>query len=518
MKTIERPGIDIRWLKLWKYNSRVYIKVLEINGPRILKQLEYYAQHGEALQKAEKPYTDPDVTPPYRNWELSLNQSLQTYGLYLGYEWERLGVDGPSFDTAVAVRMFAAIYTSQMMDLQLISKSPMRFPGRTLHWMGFEHLSYTALGVVIGCKEQAFRLAPMQLAGYRKGFYDDDRDHYPGAHFILRILADYLGERPLVLQGFALSHPVYNALMDVWREPDVNTLIPILLAACDEHTQMKRGTGPDRIYIDFSDWTRTPIEILLLFKLRQLLGLSNPQLDHPLMNTPLGVLPEEVAFEPDDLVKQVRARMMQDGYDEDEIFAEICREDLSGVTPATATPTPVRQHKVNPSAPPIPNGPIDLSTLKLREFVNSSFGLVFNAPESWQETTEDLLFGIHDPKDDIQFTASAYAIPVESVEDWADIRFLVVDSQMTYLTQVQYPYELKGAGWTGIAAEYQGKFPNDDYETYYLVLCLKNGDIWISLTLVASTKTFVENEGLYRWLLKNQLTLRTPEKYEKVTL
>ena len=47
---------------------------------------------------------------------------------------------------------------------------------------------------------------------------------------------------------------------------------------------------------------------------------------------------------------------------------------------------------------------------------------------------------------------------------------------------------------------------------------LKNGEIWISFTLVASARTFAENEGLYRWLLQNQLPLRETGKFEKVEL
>jgi len=64
-----------------------------------------------------------------------------------------------------------------------------------------------------------------------------------------------------------------------------------------------------------------PIEILLLFKLRQFLGLQNPALEHPIMNPPFDILPANVAFEPDDLIRRVRERMIQDGYDEAQVLA-----------------------------------------------------------------------------------------------------------------------------------------------------------------------------------------------------
>jgi hypothetical protein len=90
------------------------------------------------------------------------------------------------------------------------------------------------------------------------------------------------------------------------------------LAACDEHTW--------RFVDEFNSWSRLPVEILLLFKLRQKLGLSNPALDHPLMNTPLGSLPDEVPYAPDDLIARVLARMSRDHYDEESICRAICHD------------------------------------------------------------------------------------------------------------------------------------------------------------------------------------------------
>ena len=94
----------------------------------------------------------------------------------------------------------------------------------------------------------------------------------------------------------------------------------IALAACDFHThRFKIGKGKDFYEFENGDWTRTPFEILLVFKLRQKLGLKNPKLDHPLMNTALGELPPEVPFEP--MIGYAgAARMVREGYDEDTIY------------------------------------------------------------------------------------------------------------------------------------------------------------------------------------------------------
>lgn len=247
-----------------------------------------------------------------------LDLELKIWGKERSAVLERQSVmQGAAFDTESAVRIFAAVYTGEMISLAKAVRMDIR-------WVPF-----IALGAVIGCKDEAFRLARLLLLAYRKGRYasvtNDLSTHYrPALHFIMRLLADYLGEPPHVLQGESLTEPHYRALFDHWREPDVDALVPFCLAACDAHTHRNNQFDEFRTR---SEWKRSPIEILLLFKLRELLGLANPTLDHPLMNTPLGKLPPEISFDaftrgPDDLVYRVRQRMMLDGYDEQAIVAK----------------------------------------------------------------------------------------------------------------------------------------------------------------------------------------------------
>lgn len=513
MSSIERPGINPIWLSNWKSLARSNKRIQASNGPENIQDLEYYALHGVTSDGLRCKPAEQPVILPYRNWERYLEMYLTTYAHYLIWSFEPKCIAEQRFDTDMAMCAFAAMYPSQIIGLRRCVLSPRRFPGRTLHNMGFDALAYTALGVIVGCREQAFRLARMQLAGYRKGFYDDNRDHYPAYHFLLRILNDHFGEPPLPLRGEAAQHPVFNALYEVWREPDPQTLVPVVLAACDEHTRRYSGVGPSCLYREFDDFMRTPVPILLLFKLRDMHGLANPQIDHPLMTTALGALPPEVAFAPDDLIGRVSARMMQDGYDEDAIAAEVFA-DLPAYTAAAAIPTAVRLRGVTPDAPHIPPWHGDLASLKLREFAFPAFGLSLKAPADWQETSEGNLFGVLDAQNDVQFTASAYLGPFGYIETWAKTRFEAVAERMPFLQRVIAPYDLKGQGWEGIAAEYQGIFPDEDYETSYLVLCLQNDETWISLTVVGSAAAFAANEGLYRWLLTQQLRLVAPGKRE----
>jgi hypothetical protein len=169
---------------------------------------------------------------------------------------------------------------------------------------------------VAGCRTEALQLARAQAAAYRKGWYENATADSPAFIFMLRLLAAHLGE-PAIRPKRPAAHPIFTALFDLRRAPVAEKLQQACLAACDLHTHRCKEGGE----FDNGSWTQTPIEILLLFKLRQLAGLQNPQLDHPLMNTPLGQLPEEVTFAPDDLVMRVRARMKKNAYDEETILA-----------------------------------------------------------------------------------------------------------------------------------------------------------------------------------------------------
>lgn len=144
------------------------------------------------------------------------------------------------------------------------------------------------------------------------------------------------------------------------------------------------------------------------------------------------------------------------------------------------------------------------SSLKLRPFASPGFGLVLNAPESWRDNSDESLFQVVDPATDAEFTASAYENSGMTLQAWADARLAVVEKAMPFLKQIKAPCEVKGAGWTGIAAQYQGSFAGRDYESRYLVLCLVTERVLISFTVTARIPEFTANEALYRWLLEHQ--------------
>lgn len=317
MNNIERPGVPPRWLSKWKTvhsnGERWKHTMLGLETPL----LENYIQTGTIVLKAGTRTVTADT------WISTLMMSaIGSMGQIRLFEYESKAVNEKTLDPQLAQEAFAALYTAKMIEMkrQLLPKHSPYLQNPPVQSFRFGDVPFNAFGVVIGNYEQAFRLARLHLMAHRRGNMML-ADHYPMFTFMLRILADFLGEPLPVLRGESLKEPIHLALFDHWRNPDIEVIRPICLASCDLHTHHCKSPGPLQ-YFEFNQIVlyRHPITILLLFKLRQLLGLENPVLDHPLMNSLLGTLPAEMDFKPDELITRVRARLQQEGYNEDEIF------------------------------------------------------------------------------------------------------------------------------------------------------------------------------------------------------
>ena len=328
MNEIARPGINEKWLRSWKLTARRNARWIKTHDADNIASLRFYVAHGQAKQiDSMEGLIDP-VTPPRKGWESFIDLELGTYALMRLAEWEMAGIDKQRWDPDLVESAFSAAYLEQMMVLYSHLLFPVRHSGRILQRMDLGALSFTALGFLIGRQDDALQLARLQLVAFRKQYHDLVLAR-PISAFTARILADYLGEPPVIVRGdrqYILKgeipvDPVMQGLFNAWRDPDTDTLLPHCLAACDIHThQAITGTYSYRLEFGNGKWTRIPIAVLLVFKLRTLLGLSNPKIDHPLMHSVLGELPSSrIASKSDELIESVRARMMQDGYSEQAI-------------------------------------------------------------------------------------------------------------------------------------------------------------------------------------------------------
>ena len=183
--------------------------------------------------------------------------------------------------------------------------------------MPFDEVIWTMANCwLLGWKDAGLQLYDWTIRGLDQlffidaGTYGSRRAHY----FCLRLLSAYLGrEQTRTWPPFALDEPIYEFILSQWRTPNADSLRVPILAACDRHTHQARQDTNKQFY-DFRRYPQMyqPFEVLLLLRLRQWEHLSIPTLDHPLLETPLGRLPDEVPEYTDDLLQSVVARAEKD--------------------------------------------------------------------------------------------------------------------------------------------------------------------------------------------------------------
>ena len=90
---------------------------------------------------------------------------------------------------------------------------------------------------------------------------------------------------------FAIPDGYQELLLDLRADSD--QLRPAIVKACDFHLSRSKEHTDDETF-EFAHPVDAiyPVEILFVLRVRQLLGLDNPDVDHPLLNSPLGKLPE----------------------------------------------------------------------------------------------------------------------------------------------------------------------------------------------------------------------------------
>lgn len=162
---------------------------------------------------------------------------------------------------------------------------------------------YFCLNVLAGWREDADRVGRLLVRGLDTSLLDlrhTDRHEagtlYRHLWFILHL---YCSAKGVQIDTKPYSYPddmsPYAAVLADWRTSDVTRVQQFVLAMADFHAQEARQTKHDEIAeFDFNAQMLFPYEILAFLRLREWLGLPNPQsFEHPLMKQPLAAMPPQ---------------------------------------------------------------------------------------------------------------------------------------------------------------------------------------------------------------------------------
>ena len=125
--------------------------------------------------------------------------------------------------------------------------------------------------------------------------FNDATDNYGRRrtqYFILRLINNWQKWPDSNYPKCAYDEPLFNSLIEEWLTEDMARIEHLLLCALDRHTHQCRPDN-SKTFFDFSSgfYEYIPYEVLSVLRLRELLGLQNPVLEHVLTSTPLGRLP-----------------------------------------------------------------------------------------------------------------------------------------------------------------------------------------------------------------------------------
>ncbi len=195
---------------------------------------------------------------------------------------------------------------SSLSEFLLETEFPAKF-GRNLKMYRLgSNVGYLALAAAIGAMEVLERWTPLVVEAVRRG-YALDGNHRGMLHFILRI---WCAARGVVYpDGDYPRYEVAEEVLRIWNTPDTELLGAWLVQLCNQHTRLSAS----RDFMDFAnEFSHMPVDVLMLFRLREEIGLSNPVVDHPIMKFPWSRLWPVQAALPDELLAGVYQRLEQD--------------------------------------------------------------------------------------------------------------------------------------------------------------------------------------------------------------
>lgn len=195
--------------------------------------------------------------------------------------------------------------TASVLRYLIETEFPAKF-GRNRRGYSIDNAGWIGLATGVGALEVVERWAPLMVQALERDYVLAAK--YEGMnHFILRLWCAARG-RDYPQTGFP-RYDVAEGVLEMWDTPDTETLGQWLVQLCNLHTKLTGSAD----FMDFANqFSHYPVEVMMLFRLRERRGLSNPEVDHPLMKFPWSRLWPVRPAQPDDLLARVHRRLEQD--------------------------------------------------------------------------------------------------------------------------------------------------------------------------------------------------------------
>jgi hypothetical protein len=272
-----------------------------------LIQLTHFIEHG-----TNRP--DMSICDELANWELVDLRIPETY-------WEKAAEVSMSqqhqMDYPHLMRSLAYGYIETARAHYGMHHFLARFGRERTGGLDPSDLFRLCLAELAGLEKESRQLFHAFASAYRRRSIIRSKSHI--GDFVVLLYARYLGmELAPQVDNFA-----YQALLEAWDSPDLAKVSALVLFICDEQVRQMLAP-PSKFYCEFDngDYCLLPLTALLVLKLRQNRGLTNPELTHPafgLLNTMLAPAPLTLHY--DELLLAVLQKMQSQGFAIDASYA-----------------------------------------------------------------------------------------------------------------------------------------------------------------------------------------------------
>ena len=317
---MERPGVHASWTK--KNDPRKhkphYSLAAVVEHEKELASWEEVAENAAAERKRRGAPADPED-----NWWYRLYSPCQQYATHKLDVLQSRVLETGKWDHGLASSVADA---SELELLVLLRTRTPEFQNPAPFFALQGHAYPLVLLLVEGQADRALQLGNALVTASRYGEYRPMMSMFTG-HFIINLLADHLGREPKPIRTPTAGKKVFNpepyfdSVITSWKTKSQDEIADVLLTLCDIHTQIG-WHGAKFMEREFTNgfWPRMPLAAWLVCKLRELRGLKNPAIDHPITETALGRMPPP-GYVADPVVGKLRKLADRDGLDIKETLA-----------------------------------------------------------------------------------------------------------------------------------------------------------------------------------------------------